>query len=231
MRSLKLRPCEELFSTIVVKPPLARLEACDYRVTRSGAMFRCMLIWRAITAANVTTFGASAKMEPPSPHSRAFGATCSTWLGRRIDTVPLGFHGLLPESLLLQLGATPSLQRFEPIHHSRNKLRHCGMNMHRALYHCVGRLGIHDIEHAVVRFGMVDLQSPHVQTNLPLGAKMPRSRLKALSSSVDKHRAWSAVWRSKDSAPMKPSGQRTILRDHVSPELRGHHSAFMRRAV
>jgi hypothetical protein len=45
VRSVKLRAGEEFFCTIVVKPPLARLEARDYRVTRSGAMFRCMLIW------------------------------------------------------------------------------------------------------------------------------------------------------------------------------------------
>src|SRR5262249_10731058 len=32
------RPC-----TIVVKPSLARVEARDYRVTRSRVMFRCML--------------------------------------------------------------------------------------------------------------------------------------------------------------------------------------------
>ena len=42
---MKLRAGEEFFSTIVVKPSLARLEARDYRVTRSGIMFRGMLIW------------------------------------------------------------------------------------------------------------------------------------------------------------------------------------------
>ena len=36
MRSVKLRAGEEFFCTIVVKPLLARLEARDYRVTRSG---------------------------------------------------------------------------------------------------------------------------------------------------------------------------------------------------
>src|ERR1700745_236009 len=42
--------------------------------------------------------------------------------------------------------ATKSLQRLEGTHHSRNKLRHCGMNVHRALHHRVGRLGVHNIE-------------------------------------------------------------------------------------
>jgi hypothetical protein len=41
---VKLRAGDEFFSTIVIKPSLARLEAGDYRVTRSGVMFRCMLI-------------------------------------------------------------------------------------------------------------------------------------------------------------------------------------------
>jgi hypothetical protein len=45
VRSVKLRAGEEFFSVIVVKPPLARLETRDYRVTRSGVMFRCVLIW------------------------------------------------------------------------------------------------------------------------------------------------------------------------------------------
>jgi hypothetical protein len=45
VRSVKLRAGEELLGTIVVKPPLAWLETRDYRVTRSGVVFRCMLIW------------------------------------------------------------------------------------------------------------------------------------------------------------------------------------------
>jgi RNA:NAD 2'-phosphotransferase (TPT1/KptA family) len=44
VRGVKLRAGEELSSTIVVKPSLARLEARDYRVTRSRVTFRCMLI-------------------------------------------------------------------------------------------------------------------------------------------------------------------------------------------
>ena len=44
-RSLKLRPGEGFFSTIIVKPMLARLEARDYRVPRRRVMFRRMLIW------------------------------------------------------------------------------------------------------------------------------------------------------------------------------------------
>src|SRR5262245_60971668 len=34
-------------------------------------------------------------MEPPSAPSQAFDATCSAWLGRRIDIIPAGLHGLL----------------------------------------------------------------------------------------------------------------------------------------
>jgi hypothetical protein len=44
-RTLKLRPGEGFFSTIIVKPMLARLEARDYRVPRRRTMFRRMLIW------------------------------------------------------------------------------------------------------------------------------------------------------------------------------------------
>jgi hypothetical protein len=103
VRSVKLRAGDEFFSTTVIKPPLARLEARDYRMTRSGVMFRCMLIWRSITAADVTAFGASAKMQPPSTESQAFDATCSAWLDCWVDTIPLGIHRLLSDFLLLQL--------------------------------------------------------------------------------------------------------------------------------
>jgi len=51
----------------------------------------------------VTAFGASAKMQPPSAQSQAFDTTCSAWLGRWVDTIPLGFHRLLSDLRLLQL--------------------------------------------------------------------------------------------------------------------------------
>jgi hypothetical protein len=105
VRSLKLRAGDELLCTIVVKPLLARLETRDYRVTRSDAVFRRMLIWRTIAAADVSAFGASAKMQPPSAQSQAFDATCSAWLDCRVDTIPLGLHRLLSDLLLLALSA------------------------------------------------------------------------------------------------------------------------------
>jgi hypothetical protein len=42
-------------------------------------------------------------MQPPSAQSQAFDATCSAWLGRWVDTIPLGLHRLLSAFLLLQL--------------------------------------------------------------------------------------------------------------------------------
>jgi len=51
----------------------------------------------------VTALGASAKMQPPSAQSQAFDATCSTWPGRYVDTIPLGLHRLLSDFRLLQL--------------------------------------------------------------------------------------------------------------------------------
>ena len=42
-------------------------------------------------------------MEPPSAQSQAFDTTCSAWLGRWVDTIPLGFHRLLSDFRLLQL--------------------------------------------------------------------------------------------------------------------------------
>ena len=89
VRSGKLRAGEGFLSTVVVKPMLAWLEARDYRVTRGGVVFRCVLTWGTIAAADVTAFGASAKMQPPSAPSQAFDAACSARLGRRVDAIPL----------------------------------------------------------------------------------------------------------------------------------------------
>src|SRR5690348_8437307 len=92
VRGVKLRAGEELSGTIVVKPSLARLEARDYRMTRSPVMFRCMLIWRSITAADVPAFDTSAKMQPPPALGQAFDATRSAWPGCEVDAVPLRVH-------------------------------------------------------------------------------------------------------------------------------------------
>jgi hypothetical protein len=103
VRSPKLRAGEGFFSTVVVKPMLARLEARDDRVPGGGVVFRCVPIWGTIAAADVTAFGASAKMKPPSALSQTFDATRSAWLGRRVDTLPRGFHRLLSEFRLPRL--------------------------------------------------------------------------------------------------------------------------------
>jgi|SRR5580692_6747049 hypothetical protein len=42
-------------------------------------------------------------MQPPPARSQAFDATRSGWLGRRVNTIPLGLHGLLSDFRLLEL--------------------------------------------------------------------------------------------------------------------------------
>ena len=51
----------------------------------------------------MTTFRTSAKMQPPRARRRAFDATRSAWLGRRVDTIPLGLHRPPSDFRLLQL--------------------------------------------------------------------------------------------------------------------------------
>jgi hypothetical protein len=113
VRSGKLRAFEELLRTIVVKPVLARLEARDNRVTGSGAVFRCMLTWRTVAAADVSALRASAQMQPPSAQPHTFDATCSARLGGRVDTILLGRHGLVSDSCRLAVsGARIALPNF-----------------------------------------------------------------------------------------------------------------------
>src|SRR5579862_9776473 len=45
-----------------------------------------------------TAFGTSAKMEPPSPCSRAFDAAHLAWLGCRVDAIPLRLHSVSSRS-------------------------------------------------------------------------------------------------------------------------------------
>jgi hypothetical protein len=107
VRSGKLRAGEGFLSAVVVKPMLPWLEARDYRVTRGGLVFRCMLTWGTITAADVPAFGASAKMQPPSAQSQAFDTPCSAWPDCRVDTIPLGLHRVLSDFLLPRLSTAP----------------------------------------------------------------------------------------------------------------------------
>ena len=81
IRSGKLGTGKEIPCTVVVEPPLSWLETRDNWVTRGRVMFRGVLIWRTITAADVTTFGASAKMQPPIAGRQAFNTTCTARLG------------------------------------------------------------------------------------------------------------------------------------------------------
>jgi hypothetical protein len=149
VRSVKPRAGDKFFSAIVIKPPLARFEARDYRMTRSGVMFRSMLTWRTITAADVTTFGASSKMQPPPTLSQAFDATRSAWLGRRVDTISLGLHGLLSGFRLLELAS---------------RCRSVG-DRHRC-FHASCRLAISEVRLALPNFYNVAVRIANVAARL-----------------------------------------------------------------
>src|SRR5215831_19541720 len=93
MRRGKIRTGEELPSMVIVKPALPWLEARDNWMTRSCVMFRCMLARRIIAAADVTTFGASAKMQPPTSGRQAFNTAGTTRPNRGVYAISLRFHG------------------------------------------------------------------------------------------------------------------------------------------
>jgi hypothetical protein len=68
------------------------LETRDNRVASCCVVFRCMPTWRIIAAADATTFGASAKMQPPTAGRQAFNTAGTTRLGRGINTRSLRRH-------------------------------------------------------------------------------------------------------------------------------------------
>ena len=84
MRRGQFRTGKEFARSIIIKPPLAFLETRDNRVASSCVVFRCMLTGRTIAAADVTTFGASAQMQPPTAARQAFNTAGTTRLGRDI---------------------------------------------------------------------------------------------------------------------------------------------------
>ena len=96
MRRGQVRTGKEFARSIIVKPPLACLETRDDRVASSCVVFRCMLTWRIIAAADVTTFGASAKMQPPTAGRQALNTADTTRLGRGIYALYLRPHSLPP---------------------------------------------------------------------------------------------------------------------------------------
>jgi|SRR5580658_6019417 hypothetical protein len=54
-----------------------------------------MLAWRSIAAADVTAFGTSAQMQPPSVRCQAFDATCTAWFRVQIDAFSFTLHACL----------------------------------------------------------------------------------------------------------------------------------------
>ena len=85
-------------------------------------------------------FGASAKMQPPSAQSQAFDATFSRegWYQpssqAKWELIGSSLTSCFScSSSTADPSTAQSLQRLKLIHHSRNKLRHCGMNVHRPL--------------------------------------------------------------------------------------------------
>jgi hypothetical protein len=55
-------------------------------------MFGCVLIRRTITATDVTTFGASSQVKPPTALGQAFKASYAARFCGEVDAVFLAFH-------------------------------------------------------------------------------------------------------------------------------------------
>jgi hypothetical protein len=66
VRCNEFRTLDKVFRSEIVKPVLARFEACDYRVLRLFGMLSRMLARRAIATTNVSALRTPAKMQPPA---------------------------------------------------------------------------------------------------------------------------------------------------------------------
>jgi hypothetical protein len=65
MRRKQLHTFDHRLRRVIVEPILARLEAGDDRMPCGCRMHGCMLIRRTVTATDVPTLRAPAKMKPP----------------------------------------------------------------------------------------------------------------------------------------------------------------------
>ena len=104
VRTGQLRTVKSFLRSVVVEPIFAGLEAVDDRVAGGLVMLGGMLAGRTIAAADVTTFGASAQVQPPSARRQTFDATCAAWFRIQIDSFSFILHvGLLRCANLLIL--------------------------------------------------------------------------------------------------------------------------------
>src|ERR1700727_3329494 len=96
VRTGQLRTVKSFLRSVIIEPILAGLEAVDDRVAGGLVMLGGMLAGRTIAAADVTAFGASAQVQPPSARGQAFDATGTAWLRIQIDPFSFTLHvGLL----------------------------------------------------------------------------------------------------------------------------------------
>lgn len=92
----EFRAFEEVAGAIVEEPILAGFKGDDNRMTSRRMMFRGVLIRRGIAAANVTTLGAAAEMQPPITVRQALNAAGSACRGAERDSASLSFHVPVP---------------------------------------------------------------------------------------------------------------------------------------
>jgi len=111
----QLRTLKSFSRSVVVEPVLAGLEAIDDRVAGRGVVLRRMLARRTIAAADVTTFGASPKVQPPCARLQALDATRTAGLRVQIDSFSFALHDL-SWLLALRLDETKSVESSHFLH-------------------------------------------------------------------------------------------------------------------
>src|ERR1700689_433036 len=107
-RAGQLRTLKSFSRPVIVEPLLAGLEAVDDLGARARVMLCLMLVWRTIAAADVTAFGASAQMQPPSVRWQALVGPCSAWFFLQIDFFAFALHAADPAAPDQVLSATCS---------------------------------------------------------------------------------------------------------------------------
>jgi hypothetical protein len=79
-------PVVKLLALVVPEPAFSRLKASDNAVPGVASMLRGVLARRSVTTADMTTFGTTPQVEPPSFSGEALDAAAATRWRRRINS-------------------------------------------------------------------------------------------------------------------------------------------------
>ena len=108
-RARQLGSRKKISLPVVVEPVFTVLETIDNGMAGSRVVLRGMLVRRTVAAADMTAFGAAAKVQPPGARRHALDATCTAGLRVQIYSLVFTLHDFSSSRTILAMRACFSL--------------------------------------------------------------------------------------------------------------------------